>query len=111
MAHPDPNRGGSEKGQREHSGPTTERTDAGVKHGGQGTPGGRDWLGDGTAGAGNTPRGRAAPDVHGDHDGAFEGGMDRDSGAGAAAGHDASGGATREADVSRGGQTSHVGKR
>jgi len=31
MAHPDPNRGGSERGQREHSGPTSEASDAGLK--------------------------------------------------------------------------------
>jgi hypothetical protein len=31
MAHPDPNRAGSERGQREHSGPTSEASDAGMK--------------------------------------------------------------------------------
>jgi hypothetical protein len=31
MAHPDPHRAGSERGQREHSGPTSEASDAGMK--------------------------------------------------------------------------------
>src|SRR5688500_12665684 len=31
MAHPDKKRQGSEKAQREHSGPTTERSDAGLQ--------------------------------------------------------------------------------
>ena len=114
MAHPDPKRGGSEKGQREHSGPTTERSDAGTKQGGQGGAGGRDTMSDGTMAdsASDTKRGHVAPEVHGDHDGAFEGGMDRDSGAGATAGHDRGGApAARDADTSRGGVKSNVGKR
>jgi hypothetical protein len=61
---------------------------------------------------GHTKRGLVSPQAHGDHDGAIEGGLDRDSGAGAAAGHDRGGAPdARDADTSRGGIKSKVGKR
>jgi len=41
MAHPDPNRQGSEKGQREHAGSTSEASDVGVQNKSQGIAGGR----------------------------------------------------------------------
>ena len=40
MAPPDKKRQGSEKGQREHSGPTTEKSDAGMQTHSQGARGG-----------------------------------------------------------------------
>ena len=51
MAHPDETRGGSEKGQREHAGRTSEASDAGMKRKSQGTPGGSDTASDSGAGA------------------------------------------------------------
>jgi hypothetical protein len=39
MAHPDPNRGGSERDQRRHVGNTSEASDAGIKDKSQGEPG------------------------------------------------------------------------
>lgn len=36
MAHPDPRRGGPEKGQRQHAGRTSEHSDAGMKNKSQG---------------------------------------------------------------------------
>lgn len=39
MARPDPTHAGSEHGQRQHAGTDSRYTDAGVKAGGQGTPG------------------------------------------------------------------------
>ncbi|MFL6664857.1 MAG: hypothetical protein ACJ8G7_22005 [Rhizobacter sp.] len=106
MAHPDETRGGSEKGQREHAGRTSEASDAGMKRKSQGTPGGSDTASDSGSGASDTKRGLVAPDVHGDHDGTLpDTGLDRDSGAGAAGGHDAGG------DTSRGGQKGSVGRR
>ena len=40
MAHPDPQRNGSEQGQRQHSGPTTEYSDAGEQNKAQNSRGG-----------------------------------------------------------------------
>ncbi|MCH2240821.1 MAG: hypothetical protein MK041_02570 [Aquabacterium sp.] len=39
MAQPNPHNAGSERGQRQHAGSDSRYTDAGVKAGGQGTPG------------------------------------------------------------------------
>ena len=41
MAHPDPNRAGSERDQRRHVGTTSEASDAGMKDKSQGEPGTR----------------------------------------------------------------------
>lgn len=38
MAQPDPTQQGSERGQRDHAGKTSEASDAGMKAGSQGTP-------------------------------------------------------------------------
>lgn len=40
MAHPDPRRNGSEQGQRQHGGPTTEHSDAGEQQRSQNSRGG-----------------------------------------------------------------------
>jgi len=40
MAHPDPQRNGSEQGQREHAGRNSEATDAGQQQGAQNSRGG-----------------------------------------------------------------------
>ena len=42
MAHPNPKRGGSEKGQRQHAGQTSEYSDAGIQGKRQGVQGGKD---------------------------------------------------------------------
>lgn len=42
MAHPNPKRGGSEKGQRERAGPTSQASDVGMQNRSQGIAGGKD---------------------------------------------------------------------
>ena len=112
MAHPDKRRGGSEKGQREHAGKTSEASDVGMQRGSQGTAGGSDTASSDSASASDTKRGVIFPEAHSDHQGALpDRGLDRDSGAGAAGGHDSSTQAPRQAKTARGGQKSHVGKR
>ena len=54
MAHPNPNRTGSEAGQRDHATPNTEFTDAGVQAKSQGIVGGKASLSDGQ-GMGSAP--------------------------------------------------------
>jgi hypothetical protein len=63
MAHPDPRRGGSEKGQRQHAGQTSEYSDAGIQGKRQGIQGGKDVpIGESdTAEATQPPRGGKAP--------------------------------------------------
>jgi len=109
MAHPDKRRGGSEKGQRERAGKTSAQPDTGMQRGSQDTAGGSDTAG---SSAGDTASDVIFPEAHSDHQGALpDRGMDRDSGAGASAGHDSSTQAPRQAKAARGGQKSHVGKR
>lgn len=112
MAHPDPKRSGSEKGQREHAGPESEATDAGLKTHSQGARGAGpnvipdsdpskprpEAAGDNARGdLDDRRRGIVAPGERSDAEGPVRGGMDRDSGAGAAAGHDAGGASRRPA--------------
>jgi hypothetical protein len=98
MAHPDPQRQGSEKGQREHAGPTSARSDAGLQSHSQNAHGaGPQPAADPTeraSGARDAERGRAAPQERSDAAGTLpEPGMDRDAGAGSAAGQEAGGAA------------------
>lgn len=110
MAHPDPQRSGSEKGQREHTGPNSEATDAGVQRHAQNLHGGGPTPGQGGGGGGGDRAdarsaadtrvgdiderpGLVAPGERADLDGPLpDRGLDRDSGAGAAGGRDTSGG-------------------
>jgi hypothetical protein len=64
MAHPTPPRGGSEKGQREHAGQTSEASDAGIQGKRQGIQGGQDTPVDDASDARDTARetgGKKAP--------------------------------------------------
>ena len=92
MAHPDKSRGGSEKGQREHAGKTSQSSDAGMQRRKQGIAGGDD-----------TPAGgQIFPEAHRDEGESPEQGMDRNAGGGQPA---------QAPKTSRGGQKSHAGKR
>jgi hypothetical protein len=92
MAHPDSTRAGSEQGQRQHSGPTTEASDAGMQTHSQGASGKGPTLSDPGHGPGDERHGPTSPQVRSDSDGAVpDTGMDRDSGAGTAGGRDAGG--------------------
>ena len=112
MAHPDPKRGGSEKGQREHAGKDSEATDAGVQSHSQGARGAGPIPGQGGSGtdlSGPAARtgadnrtndidaspGLVSPEVRSDRDGPLRGDTDRESGAGAAGGRDTSPGTRR----------------
>jgi len=110
MAHPDPTRQGSEKGQRDHAGRTSEASDAGMQSGGQGantqgpTPSGATASDPKGHGSGDERHGAMSPEVRSDSDGPVrDTGMDRDSGAGAAGGRDTGGSeASRNAQRSQG---------
>ncbi|WP_170162340.1 hypothetical protein [Caldimonas tepidiphila] len=112
MAHPDPKRNGAEDGQREHAGQTREYTDAGLKTHSQGATGSgptpiedpkdRPKASDLHGGDTRTndlepPQGLVSPVERSDRDGPLRGDLDRESGAGAAGGRDASGGSARGA--------------
>ena len=105
MAHPDPQRQGSEKGQRDHAGRTSEASDAGMQSGGQGANTQGATASDPKGhGSGDTRHGATSPNVRSDAGGPVpDTGMDRDSGAGAAGGRDTGGSeASRNAQRSQG---------
>jgi hypothetical protein len=103
MAHHDKTRGGSEKGQRQHAGKTSEYSDAGMQRKSQGIAGGADSPPDAGASASDAQREEIFPEAHREEGGdASRQGLDRDAGDGQAA---------PSAKTSRGGQKSNVGKR
>lgn len=90
MAHPDRKRQGSEKGQREHAGTTSEKSDAGMQSKSQGATG-RGVQVSRPDGQGEDVRGQAAPGERADAGGPVaDTGHDRDAGAGAAGGRHSS---------------------